>query len=131
MTKSKEELANEYLENRWVYVPRKNTEAKEVYDDEKKSFLAGYDARQAEVDELRKSKCDQIDQKHWSAAKYEDEIQEIKKDKERLDFMLSQFAMVQRFQDGTCRLWAAAGSMTYETPREAIDAAMKESKDGK
>ena len=61
----------------------------------------------------------------------EDEIQEIKKDKERLDFMLSQFAMVQRFQDGTCRLWAAAGSMTYETPREAIDAAMKESKDGK
>lgn len=94
-------------------------------DDLEIAFCAGYDARQAEVDELkidvqslhcrndglhlknctlenevqelkkevdelRKAKCDHIDQKHRSAAKYEDEIQEIKRLKK--DLLLAQLS---------------------------------------
>lgn len=126
MTKSKEELAKEYSsrfspENGW---------GAEISNE---AFLAGYDAGQAEVEavhELNDLWKKTLSDKVKLVDQLKAEIQELKKDKERLDWVIEYRACVAKTNDQWVVVFGEINSIGgySESPREAIDAAMKEQK---
>lgn len=150
MTKSKEEMAKEYS-HRFDKGNKFNTTNSGGAYFEELAFLAGYDARQAEVDELQKyidtpnpmellfakatreTMCKFIKEND----ELKSEIQELKKDKERLDWMIEHSADV-KFSN-PIKKYVCSRVEHYQilqklgqTPRDAIDDCIREeSKDGK